>query len=430
MGVWASENSALQNTKAVILRRGRGGIAIVILISVFFILALFSFPSSSIPYDVSRSARSNFNIHAFKDNLNHIRNSTLGFQKIFGINLPERSDKRDATLLQGKVTNFTIDWVDGVVGSEVSPKALPYGLTSSQTFERKPGSVGCWRAHLNIYTRMIEQGIQTALILEDDADWDIGLKSQLVEFARGSRWLLDSDNKAKGSPYGDNWDILWFGHCHSEARRSDNRRWVIPHDPTVPPRSVRTSFQQPDMSPWEQGDSPDLQTRIVHRMHWGYCTAGYAISLRGAERMVYAASLVPNNKSIDMNMGDMCAEFVFPDFTCIAPFPRLIGVARAAGSTVKNSDIADIDPDKAQVNEKDRTENLMFSVRHNIRRILNGETTFHSFFSNPSGDLLTLGEITRARGHPETLKPRPKKAMEEQKEHGEKRRHLKYLWRR
>ncbi len=78
MGVWASENSALQNTKAVILRRGRGGIAIVILISVFFILALFSFPSSSIPYDVSRSARSNFNIHAFKDNLNHIRNSTLG----------------------------------------------------------------------------------------------------------------------------------------------------------------------------------------------------------------------------------------------------------------------------------------------------------------------------------------------------------------
>jgi hypothetical protein len=55
---------------------------------------------------------------------------------------------------------------------------------------------------------MIEQNIPTALVIEDDADWDIGLKSQLVEFGRGSRWLLDSDDKATHSPYGDNWDIL------------------------------------------------------------------------------------------------------------------------------------------------------------------------------------------------------------------------------
>lgn len=36
---------------------------------------------------------------------------------------------------------------------------------------------------------MVEEGIQTALIMEDDADWDVLLKSQMVEFARGVRYL-------------------------------------------------------------------------------------------------------------------------------------------------------------------------------------------------------------------------------------------------
>jgi len=45
--------------------------------------------------------------------------------------------------------------------------------------------VGCWRAHLNVLQDMVRRGISSTLIFEDDADWDISFKSQLVQFAGG-----------------------------------------------------------------------------------------------------------------------------------------------------------------------------------------------------------------------------------------------------
>lgn len=37
---------------------------------------------------------------------------------------------------------------------------------------------------------MIEQRISLALILEDDADWDIRIKRQMRDFAKASRLLV------------------------------------------------------------------------------------------------------------------------------------------------------------------------------------------------------------------------------------------------
>lgn len=80
---------------------------------------------------------------------------------------------------------------------------------------------------------MLEHGIQSALILEDDADFDIYIREQLVDFASASRFLQssaaprpergDSDLEVPFehiinatseivSPYGDSWDVLWLGH--------------------------------------------------------------------------------------------------------------------------------------------------------------------------------------------------------------------------
>lgn len=42
------------------------------------------------------------------------------------VSLPERSDKRDAFSLQARLSNITFTIVDGVDGSKVSAKALPY----------------------------------------------------------------------------------------------------------------------------------------------------------------------------------------------------------------------------------------------------------------------------------------------------------------
>jgi hypothetical protein len=91
------------------------------------------------------------------------------------------------------------------------------------------------------------------LILEDDIDWDIRLKSQLQTFAHAPQMLLSRPNAItypsptdrRGgeeekahvnsyilksttwpagtniSPYGDDWDILWLGHCGIAFRTAE-----------------------------------------------------------------------------------------------------------------------------------------------------------------------------------------------------------------
>ena len=52
-------------------------------------------------------------------------NSTLGFDKVFVISMPDRSDKRDAFSLQARLSNITFEVRDGVAGADVPAKALP-----------------------------------------------------------------------------------------------------------------------------------------------------------------------------------------------------------------------------------------------------------------------------------------------------------------
>ena len=101
--------------------------------------------------------------------------------------------------------------------------------------------------------RIVSRNLTSALILEDDVDWDIRLKSQLRTFAEAVRALsqplsvgslsayadssyppskaaedsldptlmyvgdLPSTVAPKMSPYGDNWDVLHIGHCGTRS---------------------------------------------------------------------------------------------------------------------------------------------------------------------------------------------------------------------
>lgn len=251
---------------------------------------------------------------------------------------------------------------------------------------------------------MIDENIQTALILEDDADWDVSLKHQMTEFARGSRYVLDQRDETPFSPYGDGWDILWYGHCYSKPDKKNGKYWVVPHDPTVTPQGLRWYFHGPNMERWENGTEPDPQPRVVYKQSYGWCTSGYAVTLRAAQRILWYSSLIPYNWSIDGGMGNMCGGGEFRDFTCIAPFPRTIGKSTPAGSKNRGSDIqTEYPPDKIQ--QSSDSENLMFSVRQNIQRILNGKNTYKSFFANPAGDYLTMDQITDVKGYADYIPP-------------------------
>ncbi|KIW12762.1 hypothetical protein PV08_07948 [Exophiala spinifera] len=356
--------------------------------------------SSSDDFTHLKSSRASLDRFVRRDNLGDVYNSTLGFQKIFAINLPERSDKADTMLLQASLTNFTLDFVDGIRGENVSPKALPL------TMNQGNGSIGCWRAHLNVWKRMIQENIETALVFEDDSDWDIGIKAQLHELAKGSRFLLETGSQTPRSPYGDGWSLLWIGHCHTDPNMTDPRRWVIPHDPTVPLAGYRSQFGGHNMTRWAEGDNPDPQTRVVYFQDFAFCTSAYAVTRSAAQKMLYKLSMIPFSLTVDGGMGNMCKGDLH-DFRCIAPYPRLIGRSTPPGSMARSSDIQGGNESEDPVLWEALSENVMFSVRQNLQPLLNGESVFKSNFPNPSGDELTLEQITSFKGHIEYLDQPP-----------------------
>ena len=188
---------------------------------------------------------------------------------------------------------------------------------------------------------MIRGNIQSALVFEDDADWDVAIKYQSLQAARATRFITEQPDKGETlSPYGDDWDIIWLGHCAANTDPGSDRRFVVTDDPTVLPPWSRSEFVKPDMSMWEEDtdDFLSLQTRIYFKSSWNSCTAAYAISLRGAEKVVFTESMVPFNDPVDNGMGAMCNQHLL-DFTCIAPFPTVVGISKAAGTSNKGSDI-------------------------------------------------------------------------------------------
>ena len=248
---------------------------------------------------------------------------------------------------------------------------------------------------------MIQGNIQSALIFEDDADWDVAIKYQMLEAARATRFVTEQSEEGKSvSPYGDNWDIIWFGHCAANTDPDHDRRYVVTDDATVLPPWSRSEFVRPDMSYWEE-DSDDylnFQTRIYFRSSWNSCTSGYAISLRGAEKVVFTESMVPYNDPVDNGMGAMCNGHTL-DFTCVAPFPTVFGVSKPAGSANRGSDIRGLENE--QVLEHGWSERLMYSTRQNIPRILTGAEDFASVFPESAVPPMNLKDIGSGIGHGE-----------------------------
>lgn len=115
-----------------------------------------------------------------------ITNNTLGFEKILVVGMPSRTDRRDGMTLQAALSNMEIEFIDSSDGTDIPDKALP----NMDGHERLPGPViGSWRGHVNAIREVVRRNLTSALIMEDDTDWDIRVRQQLQNFARSSRAL-------------------------------------------------------------------------------------------------------------------------------------------------------------------------------------------------------------------------------------------------
>ena len=132
------------------------------------------------------------------------------------------------------------------------------------------------------YSRIIAENVESALIMESDADWDLRIKETLQDVASASKrlldWPFDAPPRPGVFPYGDKWDIIWIGHCG--AWNHDNYRIYSFNDSSVPPEDFEFAFAgTPKEGQHRQG------TRSVFPVGSTTCTTAYAISNAGAVKM-------------------------------------------------------------------------------------------------------------------------------------------------
>jgi hypothetical protein len=214
---------------------------------------------------------------------------------------------------------------------------------------------------------IIENNLATAFIMEDDVDWDIRLLSQLPEFAKGVRSLSDIPlAEPQYSPYGDDWDILWPGHCGDILPKNDNRRYIIENDETVAPKAHQ---------PWLRGlkDLPE-HTRMVHKAGSPICTFGYAVSYRGAQKILMALAIKAGaNLAIDNGLAYLCRDG-YLNMKCYSVEPQLFQHHRPAGSVSKDSDINV--GTSTEVRKKGVTDFIVLSARLNLEQVITGSEDY------------------------------------------------------
>jgi hypothetical protein len=236
--------------------------------------------------------------------------------------------------------------------------------------------------------------------MEDDMDWDVRLKSQLVESAKGVRALFPTENgRMPSSPYGQDWDVLWVGHCgetfpenrdkikakpnEHPVKAYGSRKYVTENDVTVPPNDKVDLF-------WAFKPTHDYE-RYVHISSYPVCTFAYALSQRGARKVLFDIGIDHLKVAYDNALAEMCMRSIESygddpaslsdydrgmDARCISVNPPLFFHHRPKG---KMSGDSDIEQGKQGMREKGFTKNIMWSARLNMVNVLLGKEVESQF---------------------------------------------------
>jgi GR25 family glycosyltransferase involved in LPS biosynthesis len=327
-------------------------------------------------------------------------------------------------LLASKVSGIDVQWVEGVLGDGVSGKALPMANLTSTT---KVGVIGCWRSHMNVLAEIVEKNITTALIMEDDVDWDVRVKQQLYEFSKASRALtqplVDLEGKTRfadpsfpvvtepeadaielnyynlpqtvtpqTSPYGDNWDLLWLGHCGIKypgtAKTEDaiNMTAKIPRgrvvhasDETVPEQHWLDPKDNPELPMFytDHTTNPELaefypqHTRTVQHTRNAACTSAYAVTLKAAREMLYYMAVEAFNDPVDIQLQGYCQGLhYFDPHVCIGSSPSIMSMHKLAGNATADSDITPNERVTVELRKSAYTPVLRLSTKLNLKALV------------------------------------------------------------
>ncbi|XP_072531356.1 procollagen galactosyltransferase 1 [Salminus brasiliensis] len=178
----------------------------------------------------------------------------MGFDEVFMINLQRRTDRRERMLRALREQEIDCKIVAAVDGkamnvSEISGLGIHMLPGYSDPYHGRPltkGELGCFLSHYNIWKEIVDRGLETSLVIEDDLRFEVFFKRRLKN--------LLSEVQSEGL----DWDLIYIGRKRMQV------------------------------------DRPEKAVPNIHNLveaDYSYWTLGYMMSLQGAKKLLNADPL-------------------------------------------------------------------------------------------------------------------------------------------
>jgi len=172
------------------------------------------------------------------------------------------------------------------------------------------GAALAWLGHINLLKLIVMNRWSSALVLEDDMDWDVSIRHQAPLIAKAVRELT-KQTKHTRAPYGLSWDVLWMGHCSDPPNLEDPH--VIFDDPNSIALKDYHGINRHVSTVLEEGQ------RSVHFSREPLCTFAYAVTAEGAKKVLRLA-MQGKGGAFDLMLLQACRDKVFE---CITVNPEV-----------------------------------------------------------------------------------------------------------
>ncbi|GAB1737814.1 hypothetical protein NU219Hw_g2294t2 [Hortaea werneckii] len=136
------------------------------------------------------------------------KNARLGFDEIFVVTAGFHDWRAQGLKAAAQRTGLAVTFLQQPHWTDKQKKAFHRG--DKYESWNLPGSTGCWLGHLHALRHFLSTKQATALILEDDADWDVAIQAQV---GRAQDYLRKLTEPVSDSLWGTEWDVLYLGHC-------------------------------------------------------------------------------------------------------------------------------------------------------------------------------------------------------------------------
>jgi len=224
-------------------------------------------------------------------------NSTLGFGGIIAVS-KKNSNRRSSLVHAANLTGLDLVIPDQPVWTDAEVDKVKGGAGKLSVISK--GSAMAWLGHLNALKWFVDSGLSSALIIEDDVDWDIHLRHYEIPLvAKALRNLVNGSHDDPNDAYaairrlnrpqtywGDlkQWEILYLGHCGDYF---DIKFWPeLPHEIFTDESLLPLQRMHPETEDWLREIGLTHQERMVHKSKKPLCTFAYAVTRDSAKRIL------------------------------------------------------------------------------------------------------------------------------------------------